>query len=121
MLLQEAIILGDTLKKSNPRTFLSDGDGVCGCAIGGALLATGVTVEEWHADLLRPGISIEEMPCIMSRWPWLTLGHLATISDMYREVAIGRATIEDIAAYVKTIEPVPAAAEPTEQKELVTA
>lgn len=105
--LSEAIILGDTLKKSNPEEWISY-DGSCGCALGGALLATGVTAGEWTREFLNhtPGGNwFRSVPCIMSRWPWLTAEHLKVISAMYRQVAYGAKTIEDVAAYVRGVEP----------------
>ncbi len=105
--LSEAMILGDPLKKCNPEEWIS-WDGSCGCALGGALLATGVTVEVWVREFLNhtPGANwFRSVPCIMSRWPWLTAEHLKVISAMYRQVAYGAKTIEDVAAYVRGVEP----------------
>lgn len=102
MLLQHAIILGDPLKTADATTWLSD-DGSCGCAFGGALLAVGVTPEEFLSDWLS--FPPSEWPCVQSRWPWLTWDHMLAISGMYHDVVSGKSTIEDIADYVRTIEP----------------
>jgi len=125
MLLQHAIILGDTLKKGDPMEWLSM-DGSCGCALGGALLATGITAEEFWKELipLPSGYDpIPEMECVKSRWPWLTAKHIQDISEIYFLVHDGKKAIEDVAAYVRSVEPVTqvGALRPTEEKELVTA
>jgi hypothetical protein len=125
MLLQHAIILGDTLKKRDPGEWLSE-DGSCGCAFGGALLAAGVTAEEFHRQFLPlPRMNygvVAEMECVKLRWPWLTEDHLGEISELYFKVHAGSRTIEDVAAYVRSIEPAAVEiAEPTETRELVTA
>lgn len=104
MQLSEAIILGDTLKKCDPQTWISE-DGSCGCALGGALLATGVTAEQFTSEW--PLYEMTEVPCIKLRWPWLTWDILRKITDLYFNVAHGDATIEDVANYVRTIEPPP--------------
>lgn len=120
MLLQDAIILGDTLKKGDPEQWLS-WDGSCGCAFGGALLAVGVTAEEFNYQAAN--FHMAELPAVRSRWPWIKPEHLYAISQLYREAAHGQGTIEDVAAYVRSIEPVPQieALRPTETRELVTA
>lgn len=110
LLLQDAIILGHILKESNPNIWISP-DGERGCGIGGALLAAGVTAEQFWSEAGTGSTSeIVAAPCIRSRWPWLTEENLYEISDLYREVHYGTRPIEDVAAYVKTIEP---AAAPT--------
>lgn len=102
MLLSEAIILGDTLKTCEPRTWISP-DGSCGCAFGGALLAAGVTSLEFRDEALTGNIA--DLPCVKSRWPWVTRDHIFLISQIYHKVAVDQATIEDVSAYVRTIEP----------------
>lgn len=107
MKLSEAILLGDTLKKCEPGCFISP-DGSCGCAIGGALLATGADPAEVDYQLSEScdGISgVSEIEAIKSRWPWLTWRHIADISLLYNKVAAGEMTIEQVAAFVRTIEP----------------
>lgn len=109
LLLSDAMILGDTMKKCDPETWISS-DGSCGCAFGGALLADGVTADEFQqqyfaAARLGSAEWFADMPCIMSRWPWLEAEHLLQISELYRGVAAGMRPIEDVAAYVRTIEP----------------
>lgn len=102
MQLSEAIILGDTLKRCDPMTWIS-ADGSCGCALGGALLAAGVTVNEFWRQFAS--CDVPELPAIMNLWPWLTADHIDEISNIYFMVEAGDATIEDVAAYVRTIEP----------------
>lgn len=102
MQLSEAIILGDTLKKCDPDTFIS-ADGSCGCAFGGALLAAGVTAQEFISQMSWQPVN--EIPIVKKLWPWLTEWQLISVSTLYYEVAVGTKTIEDVAAYVRTIEP----------------
>ena len=93
--LSDLIILGDTLKKSDPYTWLSE-DGSCGCAFGGALLAAGIKLNGKHPS---------EVPEVKKLWPWLTEKHFIHISYLYFELVNGNGTIEDVAAYVRSIEP----------------
>lgn len=104
MLLQHAIILGDPLKRSDPRQWLSP-DGSCGCAFGGALLAVGIdpAVFNFEWQEYQQG----EWPSVTELWPWLTSDHLFEISGLYAKVCEGKSTIESVAAYVRTIEPIP--------------
>jgi len=103
MKLIEAIILGDTLKQANPRTFISP-DGSCGCAFGGALLAVGITAKQYIGELTAFN-EIHELPCVLSRWPWIEQKHILKIGELYWLVYEGKATIEDVAAYVRSVEP----------------
>lgn len=109
MRLSEAILLGDTMKRCDSATWLSH-DGKCGCALGGALLACGITPEqfrqEYEAEYTGGGISaFSEMPMIKRMWPWLTYMHIMDISSLYYAVETGDKTIEDIIAYVRLFEP----------------
>lgn len=112
MKLSEAILLGDSLKKCNPMQWVTE-DGQCGCALGGALLATGARVEEILSQLrklgdrlfISPRGHIYEIDLIRKQWPWLTAGICTTISNMYWEVHLGTKTIYDIVKYVASIEP----------------
>lgn len=103
MKLSSAIILGDTLKKCEPRKWISD-DGSCGCAFGGALLAAGMTVEQFQPTNSSCN-AIAEMPFVRNLWPWITGDHVLAISNLYDQVAEGEKTIEDVAAYVASVEP----------------
>lgn len=107
LLLRTAIILGATIKTCAPGQWLhEDENGVRGCALGGALLADGVTVQQFQRELLQSrGLPIHELPCVKSRWAWLTLAHTHEISQLYFQVEAGVKNIEDVAAYVSTIEP----------------
>jgi hypothetical protein len=127
MKLSEAIILGDTLKKSDSGEWLAE-DGSCGCAFGGALLAAGVAAQEFHRQFngntqTRTSYeAVSEIPCVRALWPWLTGEHLEEISDLYFRVDAHMKTIEDVAAYVRTVEPPETEAlRPAEEKELVGA
>ena len=105
MKLSEAIVLGDSLKRCDPNMWISE-DGSCGCAFGGALLAAGMNLKHFHNNWSGSACNrIAELPFVREHWPWITGDHLVKISDLYREVAHGYATIEDVAAYVRTVEP----------------
>ena len=123
LLLQDAIILGDTLKACVPSQWLSS-NGSCGCALGGALLATGadpVEVYRQTEEAENTKLPINEIPAIKDRWPWLTLDHVDRICRMYFGVYRGDTTIEQIAAYVKTVEPQPHTPQPEPADEPVAA
>lgn len=119
MKLSEAILLGDTLKKANAGTWISE-DGSCGCALGGALLASGITAKQFgqgytatsvycrvfgkRYGVLGEGV-IAEMDCVKRLWPWVTPGVVLEISRMYMALERGYRTIEEIAEYVSKVEP----------------
>lgn len=110
--LSDAVILGDTLKRPNSNVWLS-ADGSCGCAFGGALLAAGVTPAVFHAEMNEKmellaslhGSDLGELDCVANLWPWLNGQHLGHISSLYIKVHAGVATLEDIAAYIRSVEP----------------
>lgn len=115
MRLSEAILLGDTLKKASNATWISE-DGSCGCAFGGALLATGITGKIFWNDLRKhlgakdDGFifgyrDVSEVESVKHQWPWLTGEHLADITWHYAMVMRGTKTIEQVADYVRSIEP----------------
>ena len=103
MKLSDAVILGDTLKKCDAGSFrLTEGGG--GCAICGAVLAMGGNAEDGLSEFHRI-------------FPWITNGQVDHISGIYFDVEDGKATIEDVAAYIRTIEP---ADEPQVQEPAIT-
>lgn len=105
MLLSDAVILGDSLKKPDAGVWLTP-DGTCGCAFGGALLACGITANQLYSEIeFAFEKDIAEMASVRRLWPWITEEILCNISLMYRYVVKGRSTIEDIAAYIRTMEP----------------
>src|SRR5260370_18938367 len=110
MKLSEAILLGDSLKKADHTVYLGDEGGgvIVGCAIGGALLAAGGTVEEWikSSEYYIP-INGKIPPSLESRWPWLTHEYMCKIGSMYScsQRRIPAYTLEQIADYVRSIEP----------------
>ena len=101
--LSDAIRRGNSLKHPNPRGFLSP-DGRCGCALGGALLAAGVTLAEWQRDF-NDFTFIGDFPCILSRRPWLTAAYITKIGVMYFAVCEDKIDIDDIVTWVRGIEP----------------
>lgn len=102
MKLSEAILLGDTLKRCDPKHWISE-DGGCGCALGGALLAVGADMNKLRAEY--EWNTFRNCPEVKKYWPWLTADHTHKISELYRGVASGDRSIEDVAAYVREIEP----------------
>jgi hypothetical protein len=108
MKLSEAILLGDVLKKGTNDAWISE-DGSCGCAFGGALLAAGITAQQFRYEM-RGCRSADEPGCVKQRWPWLTEEHLIKITGLYDRVMKQCGTIEQVADYVRSIEP----AEPTQ-------
>jgi hypothetical protein len=101
--LSDAIRRGSSMKLPDPRVFLSP-DGRCGCAAGGALLAAGVTPAEWQRDFDNSTF-IEDLPCIRSRWPWLTAAYISRISVMYFAVCDDIMDIDDLVKWVREVEP----------------
>lgn len=80
-------------------------DGSCGCAFGGALLAAGVNSYDWSASLRAGGYYAHQTDIVKTLWPWLTDSHLFQITMMYSSVLLGTRKIEEIADYVRSIEP----------------
>lgn len=107
MKLSDAMVLGDTLRKRNASMYL-DKDrygNYCGCAIGGAFLAIGIT-------------DSDEMIADREHWPWLS--DKANLGSRYRtligcgidrkypsflQVETGECTFEQLVEYVRSIEP----------------
>lgn len=102
MRLSDAILMGDTLRSRRPSRFLEKtGDGFCGCAIGGALLAIGVEDGNERHKI----------------WPWLkndnadspfttqTWTNETEISNQFWMVCAGKRTLEELVDYVRAIEP----------------
>ncbi|HLJ88815.1 MAG TPA: hypothetical protein VKZ53_18495 [Candidatus Angelobacter sp.] len=137
MKLSEEIMLGSTLITAKPEIWL-DRQGGSGCSIGGALLATGVNpLEFWDEQqavwtALASGEEkveivtlydgslwtigpFHKMKSIQDRWPWLMAEHLANISKMYFEVVEGSRTLEQLAEYVRSVEPKDGTEQPQEQ------
>jgi hypothetical protein len=95
MRLSEAILLGDSLKRCSPWEYDCELGG-SGCAIAGARLAAGMI-----GDGELPWAS----PLFKQAWPWVTFQHINDISNMYFSLADGNCTIEEIADYVRSVEP----------------
>lgn len=105
--LSTAMELGHTLKTFDSDRWLSD-DGSCGCAFSGALLAIGKW-KEFLAELPRKSIASFgdplETAVVKQEWPWLTFDHLMKISVMAHAVERGEIPVENIWAYVRSVEP----------------
>lgn len=95
MRLSEAILLGDSLKKPDGMWYKALHG--CGCAIAGARLAAG------HSDR-EPFVPLNS-PQFVAEWPWVTQEQLYAISRKYFRVERGEMTIEQLADYVHSIEP----------------
>jgi hypothetical protein len=109
MRLSEAIILGDTLKISHPGMWLSP-SGSCGCGVGGAMLAAGIAKQYLAERVEKYGSSIyslepDNSKVFMTQWPWVTRDILEQLTHLYKHKHNGHITIEDVAAYVRTVEP----------------
>jgi hypothetical protein len=115
MKLSQAILLGDSLRRRNAHTYISDfGDGPCGCALGGALLAIGETI--WLQNYVDPQSYI-----LAKTYPWFSKEVDIAVSGMFFELMWRHEdrelwdsvkgtvhepmTIEMIADYVRSIEP----------------
>jgi hypothetical protein len=99
MRLSDSIAMGDfVIPRGDGRTWLSGYQGggppTCGCAVGRAYLANGGRMEAYRMEA-----SFIEM------WPWLTLSKLGDISLKFTRVVRGEMTIEQLADYVRSIEP----------------
>lgn len=108
MRLSEAMMLGDGLRKRDYKFYLKTiGGEVCGCAIGGAVLACG-----WSEDGLE----------FRTLWPWLNgspdngstdnrfswAGEIGMARDShpsFKRVMEGDGTFEQLVDYVRSIEP----------------
>ena len=95
--LSDAVILGDSLRHRVDTVWLApvSNSSPCGCALGGALLANGFKSEDGWGFV----------DDIQKEWPWLTAEHIDAISLKFMDVCDDRMTIEELADYIKTIEP----------------
>lgn len=105
MRLSEALLLGDSLRTRERYCFLDmSTNPPCGCALGGAALAMGRTEYKGHLHL----------------WPWLEnlsgrmsdyifedeIGtYVGDDHPSFSQVCTGKYTIEQLADYVRSIEP----------------
>jgi hypothetical protein len=99
MRLSDAILLGDSLKTATNEYFidLRDPANCRGCALGGALLATGFTKDEFMDYLVSESIR--------KRWPWVGTLERMNISRQYGKVMRGKRTLEQLCDYVRSVEP----------------
>jgi hypothetical protein len=105
MKLSEAILLGDSLVKCDSTQWLTD-DGSCGCAFGGAMVAAGISEQFLRErSALEYGLRPDRSDCVRRMWPWLRSEHLSRITLLHRRMGDGGATIEEIAEYVRSVEP----------------
>ena len=105
MKLSEAMMLGDSLRKRDPRVYLGGSKGCrYGCALGGAVLATGYQTGQASEELMA------------ERWPWLTdmeSPHGCTYAAYigcdskagFTAVIEGKITFEQLVDHVRSIEP----------------
>ena len=105
MKLSEAMMLGDSLRRRDPRIYLGGSEGCrYGCAIGGAVLATGYETEQSAGELA------------VERWPWLNeerpnrcstyAAYIGCDSKAgFTAVIEGKITFEQLVDYVRSIEP----------------
>jgi hypothetical protein len=97
MKLSEAVMLGDVLRTRNHRVWLEPRTEAppCGCALGGALLATGAKKAGEMAD----GSDVRDT------WPWLSVDAITAISRRFDEVCGGERSLESLVDYIRSIEP----------------
>ena len=114
--LSDAIALGYAEIRHNPCIWLAQlPDGTCsGCAIGAALYAMGE--RSVRPDYLEStGVTLSTI--LKKYWPWTLADEdfLSHISVRFGDVAHGKSTIEDLIAWVRSVEPAddPAALVPT--------
>lgn len=99
MRLSDAIVLGDSLRVRNSAVWIKEEeDGrICGCALGGALLAVGETVQA--IDETDIGVILHK------HWPWLRASAMDDISRMFASVVRGDRSFEGVLEYVRSCEP----------------
>ena len=99
MRLSQAILLGDSLRERDPYAWLREEDGgsIVGCALGGATLAVGGTLEDFQDK--------DTITWLQQYWPWLGGRERRTISGMFVEVFYQKRTLESLVDYVRSIEP----------------
>jgi len=115
MKLSEAILLGDGLKSADASEWITP-DGACGCAFGGALLACGITGEDFapiRSEMYlmgheNPLVSLAdtcrvlaEKEMVRKLWPWITAHHLELISRMYYAVNNSESSLETLVKVVQ--------------------
>ena len=102
MKLSEAMVLGDVLRERNPSVWIA-GDGSCGCALGGAALATGHSEKELITWIMARNCETTEW--FQFLWPWLSTDNVRDISKMFSDVCRAQMTFEQLVDYVRSIEP----------------
>jgi hypothetical protein len=100
MRLSDLILLGDSLRSRRYWSYLSlDGGSTCGCALGGAALYLGADPgKNWNDKGAGDDI-------LYTHFPWLDIHIEAVISQRFAEVCHGEISIEELADYVRSIEP----------------
>ena len=97
MKLSEAMMLGDSLRKRNHRVTLMRMEGTCvGCAIGGAILAVGGTSRDEFEQLFP---WVQDFRSQRGKSVWYE------VSGMFFKVAHNWMPLEEIADWVRSIEP----------------
>jgi hypothetical protein len=110
--LSEAMAMGDSLRDRNPGLWLEyqPTGRYCGCAIGGAILASGRTGRLEHHTLWPwlYNINEEDVELQLGGAPigkYAGMYHVAIISRMFDMVCRGTKTFDEIVAYTRSVEP----------------
>jgi len=105
MRLSDAAALGDSLRERNSRVYLrKNGDGWCGCAIGGAVLAAG-SKSELDREQLFPWLGEYNFLDPLNSVENFGWNFDSSISERFFRVMRGDMTFEELIAYVRSVEP----------------
>ncbi len=115
--LTECVILGDSMKKAATHLLQQEADGeVSACALGGALLAAGITPDEIQQDAQDLHGELHNLRCVNKLWPFMKKRQVNTFCYLYHARVLNRyehlknfssvhGTIEDVAAYARAVDP----------------
>jgi hypothetical protein len=123
MRFSEAFLLGESLKRPDARVWFRpdpDTGGPAGCAIFGAALAAGFSIrsqpepQAWsvfdtdrnYVYVFRHDYHVDRLfEFVAAQWPWITPEVRYWISQLYCRVAHGIITIENMADWIRDVEP----------------
>jgi hypothetical protein len=114
--LAECVILGDSLKSPAGHLLEMEADGqFSACALGGALLAAGISPEEIQHDAQELHGELHNLNCVQRLWPFMKKRQVNTFCYLYHARVLQRyehlrhvmtaGTIEDVAAYARAVDP----------------
>jgi hypothetical protein len=114
--LAECVVLGDSVKKPAGHLLEKEADGqLSACALGGALLAAGISPEEIQRDAQDLHGELHNLNCVHRLWPFMKKRQVNTFCYLYHARVLKRyehlkhvmtdGTIEDVAAYARAVDP----------------